>query len=104
MKNLQLINFVITLALFASCTGNDEVINGEFRFISDYTATVTVGGFVGVTDRTFYKGETYEGTDKGNATIRIRIAEHTERNEDCPNSWCYQEHLEVPRKLLQRLD
>lgn len=59
------------------------------------------GGSVGFIERTFEIGEIYEGTDNGGATITIRIAEHTELNEDCPNSWCYQEFLEVPREYLR---
>ncbi len=104
MRLIHLLSLTLVVVLLQSCSTDESDLGGEFQFVSDYTATITVGGFVGVIDRTFYIGETYEGTDNGKATIRIRIAEHTERNEDCPNSWCYQEHLEVPRKLLQRVD
>ena len=69
--------------------------------MAEYTAKVTVGGIVGITERTFNIGEVYEGTDKGETTITIRIAEHTELNEDCPSSSCYQELLSVPREFLK---
>jgi hypothetical protein len=90
--------------LLCSCSKSSDDRNLErFEFVQDYTATVTVGGFVGVESRTFYVGEIYTGTDSGGETISIRIAEHTKRNEDCPNPWCYQEFLEVPRLYLLKL-
>ena len=72
-----------------------SITNQDFEFVAEYTVTITVGGFVGITERTFNIGEVYEGTDKGEKTITIRIAEHTELNEDCPNSSCYQGFLKL---------
>lgn len=77
-------------------------MQGEFEFISQYSATVTVGGVVGITERTFNEGEIYPGITNENGTVTIRIAEHTELNEDCPNSWCYQEFLDVPQEYMKR--
>lgn len=93
-------HFILILGLI-SCSSDDKTIQGEFEFISEYSAAVTVGGFVGVNERTFKKGETYTGTDEGKKTITIRIAAHSELNNNCPNSWCYQEFLEVPREFLK---
>ena len=70
-------------------------------FIKEYDITVTVGGVVGIAERKFEIGEIYTGTDKGNEVITIRIAEHSELNDDCPNSWCYQELLDVPRDFVK---
>ncbi len=70
-------------------------------FIKEYDITVTVGGVVGIAERKFEIGEIYTGTDKGNKVITIRIAEHSELNDDCPNSWCYQELLDVPRDFVK---
>ncbi|MCF6224002.1 MAG: hypothetical protein L3J34_09775 [Flavobacteriaceae bacterium] len=97
--------FIITLGII-SCNSEDEnlLLQGEFEFITEYSTTVTVGGFVGITERIFERGEVYKGTDEGKETITIRIAEHTELNNDCPNSWCYQEFLEVPRKFLKLVE
>ena len=75
----------------------------HYEFVTAYTANITVGGIVGVAPRTFYVGEVYSGTDYGNTTVTLRIADHTEINEDCPNPWCYQEFLEVPKTHLRLL-
>ncbi len=101
MKNLKIIGFFLLIVFVTSCNNDKENLQGEFEFITEYSATITVGGFVGITERTFEIGEVYDGTDYGGETITIRIAEHTELNEDCPNSWCYQEFLEVPREFLK---
>lgn len=87
-----------------SCSSDDNDIKGDFEFVAQYSATVTVGGFVGSYVRVFEPGETYKGIDKGKETIKIRIAEHSELNNDCPNSWCYQEFLEVPRSYLKLVE
>ncbi len=84
-----------------SCNNDDENLQEGFEFITEYTTTVTVGGVVGITERIFEIGEVYNGTDEGEETITIRIAEHSELNDDCPNSLCYQEFLEVPREFLK---
>jgi len=91
---------IITLGIF-SCSSDDENKQSEYEFISEYSATVTVGGFIGITERTFEIGETYKGTNQGNGTVIIRIAEHSKLNDDCPNSWCYQELLDVPSEFLK---
>ncbi|WP_010664336.1 hypothetical protein [Marinilabilia salmonicolor] len=101
MKNLKLTGFALLIICFASCNTDDEIIHGEVEFIAEYSATVTVGGIIGIIERTFEIGEVYKATDDGGKTITIRIAEHSDLNEDCPNSWCYQEFLDVPREYLR---
>lgn len=103
MKNLQLFSFFLLIAIITSCSKEDNILKGQFEFTSEYSTTITVGGFVGITKRTFKIGEVYNGTDEGSETITIRIAEHSKLNEDCPNSWCYQEVLDVPREYLRYL-
>lgn len=78
--------------------------DATFEFIATYTATVTVGGVVGVAERTFEIGEVYSGSRSGESRTLLRIAEHTKQNEDCPNPWCYQEFLEVPNNYLRILN
>jgi hypothetical protein len=56
---------------------------------------------VGLTERTFEIGEKYNGTDEREDAITLRIASHSDLNEDCPNSWCYQEFLVVPKRFLR---
>lgn len=101
MKIIYFGLFILTSSLW-NCT-SDQVDPREqsFIFIYEYTATITVGGVVGISERAFEVGEIYEGTDKGNSTIQIRIAKHSELNNDCPNSWCYQELLDVPSAFLE---
>lgn len=94
--------FTLTLGIIC-CSTDDKTINGNFEFVNQYTTQVTVGGFVGIKERIFEKGEIYKGIDEGKETIKIRIAEHSELNEKCANSWCYQEFLNVPRKELKFL-
>ncbi len=101
MKNLKFIGFSLLIVFITSCNKDEETLQGEFEFITEYSATITVGGVVGIIERTFEIGEIYNGTDDGGVAITIRIAEHTELNEDCPNSWCYQEFLDVPREFLK---
>ncbi|WP_303317330.1 hypothetical protein Q4Q34_01385 [Flavivirga abyssicola] len=94
---------ILTLGII-SCSSDDETKNNDYEFIVEYSTTVTVGGVVGVTERTFEIGEVYTGTDQGDDTITIRIAEHSELNDDCPNRWCYQELLNVPREFLKLVE
>lgn len=94
---------ILTLGTI-SCSSDDENKNNEYEFIAEYSTIVTVGGFVGIIERTFEIGEIYSGTDQSNGLITIRIAEHSELNDDCPNSWCYQELLDVPREFLILVD
>ena len=101
MKNLIYL-FILALAT-VSCS-SDDTQNNTYKFIKEYSTTVTVGGFVGITERTFEIGEIYTGTEQNDNVIRIRIAEHSKLNDDCPNSWCYQELLDVPSEFLTLIE
>lgn len=103
MKKIQLFYIFLLIVILISCNKEENNLKGKFEFKTEYSTTVTVGGFVGITERTFKIGEVYNGTDGGNETITIRIAEHSDLNDDCPNSWCYQEFLDVPREYLRYL-
>ena len=100
----RFIFLVIISLVFNSCSSDSETSKERFEFIVEYSAQVTVGGVIGITERTFAIGEVYTGTDNGDGTVTIRIAEHSELNNDCPNSWCYQELLEVPVEYLKLID
>jgi hypothetical protein len=93
--------FIITAFILVSCNTDETSTKGDFEFIKPYSTTIIVGGIVGTQERTFQIGEVFSGTDEGKETIKIKIAEHSSLNEDCPNSWCYQESLEVPRAHLK---
>lgn len=91
---------VISLGVF-SCSSDKETQSKQYVFIKEYSTTITVGGVVGISERTFKIGEVYSGIEKNNGKIEIRIAEHSKRNDDCPNSWCYQEFLEVTKEYVK---
>ncbi|MDH5380830.1 MAG: hypothetical protein OEW75_08260 [Cyclobacteriaceae bacterium] len=99
MKTKYIFYLILFSTLFG-CQKNTIAIHGTFEFIKEYTTTITVGGIVGITEKTFNVGEVYQGTDQGKDYITIRIADHSYFNDDCPNSWCYQELLDVPREYL----
>lgn len=92
--------FIITAFILVSCNTDETSTKGDFEFIKPYTTTIIVGGIVGTKEHIFQKGELFSGTDEGKETITIKIAEHATLNDDCPNSWCYQEFLKVPRAYL----
>ena len=75
MKSFKFIGFYFLIVLITSCNNDKENLQGEFEFITEYSATITVGGIVGITERTFEIREVYNGTDDGGETITIRIAE-----------------------------
>lgn len=102
MKNLIYV-IVLIFAMF-SCSSDNETESKHYEFIKEYAATVNFGGAVGMSERTFRVKEVFSGIDQGNSMIKIRIAEHSKLNDDCPNSWCYQEFLEVPIEFVKLLD
>jgi len=99
MKYLLLLIFPVIL--FSCSQDENQGIEGKFEFVSEYRASITVGGILGTKEQTFEVGEIYKGVDLGEDSITIRIAEHTKRNEDCPSNLCYQEFLDVPRFHLK---
>ena len=77
IMKLKLILLLFYFTAFLQCNpDNEPILQGEFEFIEEYTTMVTVGGVVGITDRTFRIGEIYFGIYKGEETIKIRIANH----------------------------
>lgn len=93
--------FILALGIVSCSSDEAKNVEGKFEFTTEYSTTITVGGIVGTTKKTFKVGETYKGVDKGKETIRIRIAEHSKLNDNCPDSHCYQELLDVPREYLK---
>lgn len=100
----KLICIFIIISGIISCSSDDENKSDKYEFIKAYSTTVTVGGVVGITQRMFEVGEVYEGTHNDSDSVSIRIAEHSELNDDCPNSWCYQELLDVPIEFLKLVE
>jgi hypothetical protein len=100
----KLIYLLVIISGVFSCSSDDEIENNGYEFIAEYSSTATVGGVVGISERTFEIGEIYTGTDEGNGMITISIAKHSELNDECPNSWCYQELLDVPSEFLKLVE
>lgn len=92
---------ILTLGFLACSSEENSPAKGNFEFTTSYTTRITVGGVVGILDRTFKVGETFSGVDEGNGDITIRIAEHSALNDNCPSNTCYQEFLSVPSKYLR---
>jgi hypothetical protein len=92
---------ILTLGIIACSSEENKPKEENFEFTAEYSATITVGGFVGIERRTFKVGQTFKGTDQGKEFITIRIAEHTPQNDNCPSNMCYQELLEVPKNYLK---
>jgi hypothetical protein len=98
----KIICFIILTLGIISCNSDESIhVEGNYKFTNEYSATIMVGGVVGISKKTFEVGEVYKGVDQGKETITIRIAEHSELNDNCPDNTCYQEFLEVPRKFLK---
>lgn len=100
MKNF-ICFLILTLGILGCSSEENAHAKGNYEFTSEYTTRVTVGGVVGIQDRTFKVGESYSGIDEGKDGITIRIAEHSALNDNCPSNTCYQEFLEVPRVYLK---
>ncbi len=88
---------------FLSCNSDNEIRKecSKYEFVKEYSATITVGGFVGITKRVFKVGEVYVGKEQDNGNIKIRIAKHSKINEEPPSNASYQEFLEVPKEYLR---
>jgi hypothetical protein len=97
----KLICILILILGITSCNSNDENRTNKYVFTKEYSTRVIVGGVIGIIERTFKIGEIYNGTDNNNQFITIRIAEHSELNNNCPSNTCYQELLNVPHKFLE---
>jgi hypothetical protein len=92
---------ILTLGILACSSEENARVEGNFEFIAPYTTQITVGGVVGIQERTFKIGETFSGISEENGDVTIKIAEHSVLNDNCPSNTCYQEFLNVPRKYLK---
>lgn len=92
---------ILTLGILACSSEENARVEGNFEFIAPYTTQITVGGVVGIQERTFKIGETFSGISEGNGDVTIKIAEHSVLNDNCTSNTCYQEFLNVPRKYLK---
>ena len=76
----------------------------NYKFVKPYSATITVGGIVGITNKSFKVGDVFEGFQQPNKNISIRIAPaptgFLKDVNKIHNSASYQEFLEVPFDYL----
>lgn len=70
----------------------------SYRFIKDFTATISVGGFVGIARRTFKAGEVYQGAQPVGAGNVIGIQITTQSTVSIPGA---QTSVNVPVEYLQ---
>ena len=101
MKGKNILGFLGFIVAMWGCEKEEVITRQDYEFIKKYCASVTVGGFVGIAERCFEIGDVVTGYKKNEATITIRIAEHSRLNEGPPTSASYQELLDVPSYFLK---
>lgn len=102
MKTIKLLSVVLLFLVF-SCEKNNSLKEKSYVFVKQYSATVTVGGVVGITEKYFNTGDTVTGYENVTELITIRIAIHSDLNEGVPNPNSYQELLDVPSDNLKMI-
>lgn len=75
----------------------------QYKFIKNYSTTITVGGIVGISNKSYQIGDIVTGQTTLDG-IKVRIAPHSARNEGEPSSASYQEFITVPIEYLQLSD
>jgi len=103
-KKMKIINLFIPylLVLFlGSCKKEEIKLQQDYIFVKPLCEMVTVGGFVGIAEKCFKIGDIVTGEKTSEGTIIIRIAEHSYLNDGKPNSYSYQEFLEVSSEYLE---
>jgi len=103
MKTIKLLLLPILVSIFISCEKNIPIEGSSYVFIKSYCATITVGGFVGISDKCFNVGDTVICNEVTEGQITIRIAEHSVINEGPPGPNSYQEYLKVPSEYVKLL-
>lgn len=100
MKTIKLLSLAIFLSILGSCEKDIPVKESNYVFVKSYCATVTVGGFVGISEKCFNVGDMVSGKEAIEGQVTIRIAEHSVLNEGRPGPNSYQEYLNVPSENL----
>jgi hypothetical protein len=100
MKITKFISLAILLIMIVSCEKKEDPTEKSYTFIKPFSATVTVGGFVGIKTLSFNVGDRITGNEKTAGMITTRIAEHSYLNDGPPSSASYQEFLNIPSEYL----
>ena len=103
MKTFKILCFALIVCIWGSCKKNETIRGQSYVFVKTYSANITVGGVVGITEKVFNVGDTVLGEEKNEGKVTIRIAKHAEFNEGPPSNMSYQEYLDVPSEYLELL-
>ncbi|NVO10812.1 MAG: hypothetical protein HXX16_12670 [Bacteroidales bacterium] len=102
MKTLKTV-VILLVILFYGCERKEDNKMVSYVFVKEYSATIMVGGFVGIKDKKFNIGDQYLGKVINDSKVRIQIAIHSDRNDGPPSSDQFQEYLDVPSEYLEIL-
>ena len=100
MKINKFICLTLLILFMTSCEKKENTAEQSYIFILPYSATVTVGGVVGIKTLSFNVGDTVSGSEITEGMVTIRIAHHTYLNDGPPSSASYQEFLNIPLECL----
>jgi len=101
MKALTIVCLTLLIGCLISCERKAIPQEDTYIFVKSYCARVTVGGFVGITEKCYNVGDTVVGTVVIQGQVNIRIAGHSLLNEGPPSPNNYQEYLNVPSDYLK---
>lgn len=102
MKTICAISLALIVILSLGCSEEELKMDQSFIFLKPYCATITVGGFVGLSEKCFIIGDTVVGQELNVGKITIRIAPpNSFRNDGLANSSSFQEFLDVPSEYLK---
>jgi hypothetical protein len=100
MRALTVLCLTLLFGCLVSCERKVSPQEDRFVFVKSYCARVTVGGYVGITEKCFNIGDTVVGKVVTQGQVNIRIAGHSILNEGPPSPNNYQEYLNVPSDYL----
>jgi len=104
MKTVKLIGLLLIISVLVSCEKKSTDKENTYVFLKSYCAKVTIGGYVGITEKCFNPGDTVTGKQVVDGTVTIRIAAHSDLNDLPSNPNSFQEFLDVPAENLKLTD
>ena len=104
MKRRKYLFLAIFVPILESCDNSLLIKENKYVFVEEYCATITVGGFIGITEKCFSNDDTIVGFEETEGMITTRIAEHTYLNDKPPGPWSYQEFMNIPSEYLELLN
>ena len=104
MKINKFFLLVLFVIIISACEKKSTSDGDNYVFVKSHCAMVSVGGFVGITEKCFNIGDTVIGKETIEGQIIIRIAAHSELNEGPPSPSSYQEFLNVSSDKLKKVN